>query len=290
MHDGIRRGGRYLVVFTPDDEGSFTLSRIAERDTPRKIVLFDEPYEYRLTVFDETLIADYPTYRAEKLGLPPNTQTATYARNGAVRVDRAVAAAVGEHLFLPNTEMLRATAHLARDDASFKALADQPLGDLLALTKNTLRWRSLEQLWSMIQNRPRPEQIRRFAEDYAERAELRAVAEQREAVRLQPNPDLELTEDERVLLFELGTLSAVIHGEPLGQLADVLALVSHSLEMGGKQPQIRAARKLAIEFTARLRIGEASPEADALAFARLARATPDLLRKLARIIYRVRTS
>jgi hypothetical protein len=280
VHDGIRRGGRYLVVFTPGDEGSFSLSRVGERDTPRKIVLFDE-----------TLIADYPTYRAEKLGLPPNTRTASYARNGAVRVDRAIAAAVGEHLFLPHAEALRATAQLAQDDASFTSLATEPLEDLLALTKNTLRWRSLEQLWSMIENRAAPEQIERFADDYAERAELRAVAEQREAIRIQPDPDQELSEDQRVLLFKLGTLSAVIHGEPLGQIADVLALVRHSLKMGsGEQPQLRAARKLAVDFTERLRVGQASPEADALAFARLARASPEELRELARIIYRLLTS
>jgi hypothetical protein len=212
-----------------------------------------------------------------------------------VHLDLATAKAIGERLFLPHIDSLKAADRLAQTDDAFVTLATKhPLADLVTLTKNALRWRSLEQLWSVIRSRPRADQVQRFVQDYSDRAELRAVAELREYGPITgDDPTRELTDAEHVLLFERGCLSAVIHGEPLGQVADFLALAALSLRLeeaeAERPPQLRAARQLVFEFAARLRKGEASPKADALAFAALARATPETLRALARQIYAKRS-
>ncbi|RMG17739.1 MAG: hypothetical protein D6731_03520 [Planctomycetota bacterium] len=284
-HAGIRRGGRYALCFGADAD-SFSVLRVAARDLPREVRLFGTAHRYRLTVFDEVLALDYPAYRAERLGLPPTRQAATYARNGEVRVDRAAAREVGERLFLPHLAELERSARLARDDRAFLALAERPLAELLMLTKAALRWRSLEPLWGTVSARPRAEQLARFVDDYAQRAELRAVAEQREAARICPDPEAPLDAEARARLFLLGSLSAMIHGEPLGALADVVALAAVGLRSGAQAPHLRAAKRLVAELAAAVRRGEGSPRADALAFARLARAEPEALRALARALYR----
>jgi hypothetical protein len=291
--EGVQRSGRYAFVAKADD--SFALYRIRDENTARSVKLFDSPFAYRLTVFDEALILDYPTYRSEKLGLPSQRKTATYSGDGTVHLDLATAKAIGERLFLPHIDSLKAADRLAQTDDAFVTLATKhPLADLVTLTKNALRWRSLEQLWSVIRSRPRADQVQRFVQDYSDRAELRAVAELREYGPITgDDPTRELTDAEHVLLFERGCLSAVIHGEPLGQVADFLALAALSLRLeeaeAERPPQLRAARQLVFEFAARLRKGEASPKADALAFAALARATPETLRALARQIYAKRS-
>jgi hypothetical protein len=289
VNGGIRRSGRYVFLFDDRDGDSFALARIQTEDEPREVLLFDDPFAYRLTVLDETLLVDYPTYRDSRLGRPVSRPTATYARNGTVRVDQSVAVSVGEHRFLPHAASLQAAAKLGEQDEAFLSLMDAPLVDLLTLTKSVLRWRSLEQLWSMIQSRPRSEQLRRFGEDYAARAELRAAAELREALRVVPDPDRELGDPLQQRIFELGSLSAMIHGEPLGQVADLLALAALSMRTGNRAPSFEAARILVVELTANLRQGEPSPEVDARAFARLARATPAELRALARGLYAAKT-
>ncbi len=294
IRDEVAREGRYAFLLSASQDAfSLPLVRIRERELPRSVVLFGEPFAYRLTVFDETLIPDYPSYAAQRLGRPgPLGEVGTYRGDGLITIDRAAARAIGERQFLPQLELLKASGQAIRDDQAFLRRAEaEQLGELLLLAKQGLRWRSLEQLWSLVQGRPVEEQLTRFAEDYAARAELRAAAELRELVRRVPAAQQEgaLDAEQQQLLYELGTLSAIVHGEPLGQLADVFALTALSLVGPRHEPPFRGARQLVLDFVAAARDGPPSEAADALAFARLCRAAPDELRALAAELYRRRT-
>ena len=289
IREGVRRGGRYaFLLSSSDDAFSLPLVRIERRDVSRTLELFDQPFAYRLTVYDETLIPDYPSYRARRLGEPAFGQVATYRGDGAVSVDLAAARAIGEGQFLPAVEQLRAAAQLARDPRAFQERAQaERLGELLLLVKASLRWRSLEPLWSRVQGRARDEQLDQFAADYVARAELRAAAELRELGALGVDP-AQLGDEQRQRLFELGALSAIVHGDPLGQVADVVALTAASLRGPRHEPPFRAARQLVLDLVARIRGGPADEQADARALAELAQASPDDLRGLARTLYRER--
>ena len=67
------------------------------------------------------------------------------------------------------------------------------------------------------------------------------------------------------------------------------ALAAVSLRTGVQGPPHMAARRLVFQLVGSVRKGDRSPQADALAFARLSRASPDALRALARLIYRERS-
>ncbi len=295
IREGVQREGRYAFLLSvSDDDFSLPLVRIRDRNLPREVTLFGESFRYLLTVYDETLIPDYPSYAAQRLGRAAFRQVATYRGDGTVSIDEATAAAIGEQQFLPQVEGLRAAAQVAQADAAFLRRAEgERLGELLLLAKQGLRWRSLEQLWSLVQGRPNEERLRRFVEDYTARAELRAATELRELFRMMPpgaQGEAELDDEQRQRLFELGTLSAIVHGEPLGQVADVLALTALSLQGPRHEPPFRAARQLTLDLVAAVRDGPPGEEADALALARLCRATPDELRQLALTLYRQRAS
>lgn len=292
IREGVRRGGRYaFLLSSSDDAFSLPLVRIQQRQVPRELRLFGQPFRYRLTVYDETLIPDYPTYRGARLGKPVFGQVATYRGDGVVSVDRAAARALGASHFLPQVESLRATAQLARDPQAFLARAKaERLGELLLLVKASLRWRSLEPLWSLIRGRGKDEQLDRFADDYTTRAELRAVAELRELGQMVAAAGEEPTDAQRQELFERGALSAIVHGEPLGQVADLLALTAVSLQGPRQEPPFRAARQLVLDLVARIRGGPAGEEADARALAHLSQASPDELREHALALYRERTA
>ena len=291
VREGIEVGGRYAMLVRPGEVAaeSVLVVRIQELEVKRSVRLFNKPFTYRLTSYDETIVADYPTWRAEQLRQPVAREVATYRRvedkgpiPGLVQVDRSAAREIGARLFLPQVERLRAAASAA-DEAAFVARAPE-LAQLLSLAKTVLRWRSLEGLWSRIATRSRDAQLGRFTEDYSERAELRAVAE------LHALAELKLTSsasaEERQRLFELGTLSAAIHGDPLGQVADVLGLAVISLDGPRHAPQYRAARPLVLDLVAKLRAGAPSGDRnDALALSRLARAPAETLRRLARELH-----
>ncbi len=93
---------------------------------------------------------------------------------------------------------------------------------------------------------------------------------------------------ERQRLFALGSLSAILHSDPLGQVADLLGLTAASLG-APPQPHFSAASQLILEMLERLGEGNQGLEADALALARLAQASPTQLRALARELYEART-
>jgi hypothetical protein len=299
VHEGIARGGRYRFVF-PDDRESFAIVRVTDV-RQRTITLDAQPFRYTLVAEDETLVPDYPTFVARTLApeaqLPrPTLYESDGQGSGTVYVDRAVIEQIGERQFLPAVDALRDAARRAQEDAAFITLAgEEHLPELLGLTRGALRWRSLDSLWSLAQALPRDEQLARFVDDYAARAELRAAAELREYVRLRPPGKVEpLGPDERVLLLERASLSAMIHGEPLGAAADVLALAQASLARTppSGEPTFVAARRLVVGLVRRLRprIDPAEPEArvDALGFAGLARISPDALRAHARALYEER--
>lgn len=280
--EAIDVGGRYAVVFT-STRGSFALVRVTE-ERDREVILFGEPFVYRLLVHDETLVEDYPSYRARRLapeGGAPVARPATYAP-GLVRLDRAAIERIGRERFLPRVAALRERARLVGPDAFVALAREERLEELLALAKDGLRWRSLQGLWSRTRARPADERLEAFVDDYAARAELRAAAELRELGRLRPEGDARpLERPERVLLYERGALSAALHGDPLGQVADVLALAAAPLPP--EDPTFLGASRLVLELIGALREGE-GPEASARAFARLARADPEELRRLARAL------
>ncbi|MCW8139368.1 MAG: hypothetical protein KIT58_10745, partial [Planctomycetota bacterium] len=133
VHEGAERSGRYAFVFPPDGD-SFAVVRVTEDAPDRDVTLFGRPQRYALVVHDETIVDDYPTWRARRL--TPGAavhRPATYraeAREGRwtglVRVDRAAIKALAEQQFLPQVEALREAARRARDEAAFLALADEP--------------------------------------------------------------------------------------------------------------------------------------------------------------------
>jgi hypothetical protein len=286
--ESVRRGGRYAIVFTPNRD-SFALVRIRAAEPNRSLVLFDEPFRYDLVVHDETLALDYPHWLAARVApQAPIRQPATYSSEGTVRLDREAIARIGAEAFLPRIDALRSARDRLRVEASTLALASpEQLPELLTRVKDGLRWRALESLWAGIQARGPEERLQRFVEDYAARAELRAVAELRELARLrQAGDERPLSSDERTLLHELGALSAIVHGDPLGHTADVVALAAASLASGaGASPATAAARRLLGALAAAFRQGEPGAQADALALAALARAEPSRLRELARALH-----
>ncbi len=301
VHEGAERSGRYVFVFPPDGD-SFAVVRITEAVPEREVALFGRPLRYALVVHDETIVDDYPTWRARRLAPGAAVhRPATYRAEprdggwgGVVRVDLAAIRAIGEQQFLPQVEPLRAAAGRARDEAAFLALADAPHhAELLGLARAALRWRSLEGLWSLAASRPRDEQLARFADDYAARAELRAVAELFELGRLrQPGDEAPLTAEERATLYELGALSAMVHGEPLGIVADALALSAASLQgaVPTDEPTALGARRLVVDLCnagRRDRRRAEPPQAtdDARDLAWLTNAGPDDLRAAARDVH-----
>lgn len=301
VHEGAERSGRYAFVFPPEGD-SFAVVRITESAPEREVVLFGRPFRYALVVHDETIVDDYPTWRARRLAPGAAVhRPATYraeargeAWSGVVRVDLAAIRAIGERQFLPQVEALRAAASKARDEAAFLALAEAPHhAELLGLTRAALRWRSLEALWSLVGSRPVEEQLARFADDYAARAELRAAAELFELGRLRrPGDEAPLTPEERATLYELGALSAMVHGEPLGIVADALALSAASLQgaVPTDEPTALGARRLVVDLcaAARARAPRSDPPQaadDARDLAWLANAGPDDLRAVARRVH-----
>ncbi|MGE0709576.1 MAG: hypothetical protein AB7N76_20955 [Planctomycetota bacterium] len=291
--EGIARGGRYALLARVDGAhtDSVRVVRLRERDLQREVRLFDETFRYRVTSFDETLVADYDAWRAEQLGQPAAREVAVYREDGRIQLDLGAAREVGAKLFLPRVEAL-AQAAAAADEEAFVRRADR-LAQLLGLAKAVLRWRSLEALWSRIRSRPPEEQLQRFVEDYVERAELRAAAELHALSHLRgaPPPGQELPpldDAARQRLFELGSLSAAIHGEPLGQVADLLGLAVLSLDGPRHEAHFRAARQLVLDLVARLRQGPPSDQADARALAKLARASAEEARALARELHAAR--
>lgn len=281
VHEGAERSGRYAFVFPPDGD-SFAVVRITDSAPEREVALFGRPFRYALVVHDETIVDDYPTWRARR-----RAEARDGRWGGVVRVDLAAIRAIGEQQFLPQVEPLRAAAGQARDEAAFLALAEAPHhAALLGLARAALRWRSLEALWSLAASRPREEQLARFADDYAARAELRAVAELFELGRLRrPGDEAPLTPEERATLYELGALSAMLHGEPLGIVADALALSAASLQgaVPTDEPTALAARRLVVDLCNAARRGrggaaQADATDDARDLAWLANAGPDHLR------------
>lgn len=295
-HEAARAGGRYAFLLG-DDPASFALVRVEREEPLRSVRLFGLPFSYRLLVHDETLVPDYPAWRAERAGTPL-VRPATWSGDGTVRVDLAAIERLGEEQFLPQVEALRAAAAQAADPQAFRAGAGEArLPELLGLARAALRWRSLEQLWSTLSARPRAEQLQGFVADYARRAELRAACELRELRRLRPGSEdaqrelRPLSPAEAVQLQELGALSAMLHGEPLGATADLLALAGLALQAsqpGAGAPALEAARRLVAELAAGLREGPPSVEGDALALWRLANANPAALRELARPLHAAR--
>ena len=284
VRKGIEAGGRYAILLRAGETSaeSVLVVRIRELEVKRQARLFGKEFTYRLTSYDETLVSDYPVWRADQLRQPFAREVATYREDGLIQVDRSAAREIGARLFLPNVERLRATAGTA-DQAAFVSRAPK-LAELLSLAKAVLRWRSLEGLWSRIASRDRGTQLTKFTEDYAERAELRAVAE------LHVLGELKLSKgasaDERQYLHELGTLSAAIHGDPLGQVADILGLAVISLDGPRHAPHYRAARQLVLDFVAKLRAGAPGGDRnDALALSKLAQAPRETLRGLARALW-----
>jgi hypothetical protein len=284
IYEGVERGGHYALLLSPAGDLSFSLVRIRDVDPRRERVLFGDGFSYTLILHDETVLLDYPSYLAQKMAGRALSRPATYRSDGTVLVDEESIRRLGREQFLPNVGALRASARRSRAAQAFLDLAHEDPAELLTLTKDALRWRSLEQLWSRLSSLPEEQQEQRFAEEYALHAELRAACDLREVSRLSPDALAELDDERRVLLLELGVLSAMVHGEPLGHAADLLALAAASLRDPGASasPTYQAARHLVTTLVTRLREEGGDPaEADAVAFHRLAWVDPESLRWIA---------
>lgn len=287
-HEAARAGGRYDFLLG-DDPASFALVRLERVEPARAVTLFGERFQYRLIVHDETLVPDYPTWRAEQAGAPL-LRPVTWSGDGTIRIDRAAIERLGAEQFLPRVAEHRAAAQRAAEPGAFApGEGEAALPGLLEQARAALRWRSLEQLWSNLASRPREEQLQGFAADYAARAELRAACELFEHGRAPPPPP-DGTPDP-VRLQELGALSAMIHGEPLGVAADLVALAIRALARTADPstaPALLAARRLTGDLAASFRRGPPSPEVDAQALRALSQATPDGLREVARELHAAR--
>ncbi|HZU99493.1 MAG TPA: hypothetical protein VFF73_22480, partial [Planctomycetota bacterium] len=179
----------------------------------------------------------------------------------------------------------------AESDAPFTA-AKGDAARLLAVTKDVLRWRSLESFWGKVQARPEEERARLFAEDYVEREEVRAACEAYYLDRIRQKTTDRPVGKPLVELEEKTYLAAILLGEPLGQVATVAGLASEwSQKRGSPDPVVDARLRAAATVTLALvkALAPATPPAasedgDVRDCARLARARPDELTKAARAV------
>jgi hypothetical protein len=280
VRDVLGRGGRYAIFEVPGTPPSFAVVHVDQHRSGR--LDLDGPFEYELVIHDELAVPDFGAWCAMR-GRPAGSPVARLAVTAGrtIYLDRGEIERIGREVFLPRVDAYRALAAQAKDDALFAEA--EKAGKLLAVTKDILRWRSLEPLWSSMQAFPKDEQVRRFAAEWEAREEVRSAIEARE-LELAHAQDASPPAPERLEVIErCALLGAIVHGEPLGEMANVLALAQagQALEKGKAPPNVAAAtfisRKLLSSFAL-----EGEPGGEVAASARLARASAEEIRARAK--------
>jgi hypothetical protein len=295
IRDALVRTGIYaFLVEDPEGEGaSLGVVRLVGAHQERTIELFGEKFTYELYLHDATVVEDYPTYRARKLagpGAAPFIRPAIVLGR-SVFIDLAAAARIGKESFFPRVEHYRALAKAAEDPGLFAKDASDAT-KLLADVKEILRWRSLEGFWSTVRALPPDDQARRFAEDYEAREEVRAAAEAFELERARAAGDVKPSGERLQAIERRAMLSAIAHGEPVGEMATTVGLAGARLALGRPAPDpnadavLRAAAGVTAEIVREIGPGGKAPSDDVEDFARLSRATSDTLRSAAAAIYK----
>lgn len=302
LKGALERHERFAFLFVGEgNDASFALVELvadpALRRRDRTIELFGEKFAYELLVHDRTIIEDYPTYRARvrsPAGAPPVFRPAV-TLGARIYLDRAQMERIGRESFFPRADQYRKLAAEAQDDKFFARESANPV-KLLVDVKELLRWRSLEGLWSTVHALPAEDQGKKFADDYLAREEVRAATEASELARAKAAGD-ERPQGERLLALERrAMLSAIVHGEPLGETATAVGLAAAGLAEDearkrtgtppadpGRRVVLGAATSVVASLVRELAPANAPAGAadDAADFARLARATRDALRAAA---------
>lgn len=256
-----------------------------------QVTLFGEERATDVRVFDAVLVEDFVSYR-RRINKEASVFQGVLVAGPVFYVDGRAVASLARAGFWDRLGYYREVARQARGAEGFLALEGRP-EKLLALAKDALRWRALSFLVHGTESRPDSVKVERFAEDFTARAELRAAAELRELELFQAKlgrGPRSLAERKRVA--ERAQLSAIIHGEPLGAVADVFGLALRGRAEGKRaEPSARAAANLASALLVRVRgPGPAGKGDEARALFKICRAEPGELRALARAIYRERLS
>jgi hypothetical protein len=300
LRDALVATGRYTFIVESDPASvSFMLVHLLRRAEERTISVLGEKWTYQLVLYDETLIEDYATYRAEHLAATegPPVARPVITLGHTIYFDVAAAAQVGREKFFPRVGSYRdlARAAAASDDPFVAQAGD--LARLLDVVKDLLRWRSLESFWATIQTQPADVQVERFAEDFEAREEVRAACE---AYFLEKAHDAsaEPPSGERLTALEKRTyLAAIVENDALGQTATVvgLAALASDLASKGRLPadgilaaRLKAAAAVTVALVRQLapesKTRPDSPAEDARDCARLARASREELEKAARAV------
>lgn len=295
LRDALVRTGKYTFIIEPDSESvSFALVRLVQPPQERSIAIFGESFAYTRYLHDETLIEDYATYRQERVAKTPALIRPALTLGRAIYLDLAAARMIGRDKFFPRIDAYRELARAASaGDEPFLAQATD-LPRLLAVAKDVLRWRSLEVFWATVQAQPADDQAQEFAQTYVDREEVRAACEAFELEKARA-AGYERPAGEKLIALEKRTyLAAVVHGEPLSQVATIVGLASDLAASKGAalDPGVEARLKAAASVTVALvrQLGGAAkarpdtPAEDAKDLARLARASADDLKKAAQTV------
>ncbi len=290
---------RYTFIVEPDSETvSFAVVRLVRAPVERSLEIFGEKWTYDLYVHDETLVEDYSTFRARKLGPPPVRPALTLGR--AVYLDMDGVSKIGRETFFPRVPQYKALTAAAEKGEPFVQNAGD-LAKLLLVAKDVLRWRSLSTFHATVQALPPAEQCRRFAEYFGAREEIRAACGAYELERARRASGARPA-GERLVAIEKRTYDdAIAHDEPLGQVATVVGLAAQlaASDKAKLDPAVEARLKAAASVTLsiiRHLAAEAAPrrgppperpetrEEDAKDIGRLALASPEALQRAAKAI------
>ncbi|MBI3724473.1 hypothetical protein HY251_11045 [bacterium] len=299
----LARTRRYGFVLS-DDGATFAVVRLAREPEQREVKVFGQDVSFELYVLDETVIDDFPTYSSRRLSpggaggglFRPAFLAGRADERGnalpnapAVYVDVALIDSLGAGAFFARTKDLAATAKAAQDDAFFAKQPNDAL--LLQSVKDVLRYRSLESFLAIVEPLRDDEKRARFVSDYEARALVSTACELQELGRARDAGDPHPTGDRRAAVEKRALLSAIIHGEALGEAATAVGLAARRANGASPDPLVEARLRAAVSVTVDLekelaRVARAREnEDDAAAFGRLARAPADSLKAAAKAIY-----
>ena len=274
--------------------GSLSLVRLVEPHQERDATIFGHPFHYELYVHEKPLIEDYPTYRARRSAPGSSITRPAVTLGNRIYLDRDAAARIGEEKFFPKILAYeRLSVAALASDAPFVEAKSVP--QLLAVVKDVLRWRSLESFWATIRAQPPEDQVRLFARDYGLREEPRAVCEAYELQAAGATASSPPGEEQLVAIEKRTYLGAIVHGEPLGQVATIAGLAGDLQGTKGQpldpsvRARLRAARDVVVLLCEALALGQPGPanpaDGAAIELARLARAPAGQLQEIAAAAY-----
>jgi hypothetical protein len=294
--EGIgHRPDRYAFIIEGEPgKDSFGLVPLVVPPEKCTLKIFGHDYAYELYLHDQPLIDDYPTYRARRLAPEAAIMRPTFTLGNRIYFDLDAAARIGRERFIPNVATYRERAAAASaSDAPFVE-AKGP-AQLLALVKDVLRWRSLESFWATIRAQSPEDQVRLFAQDYELREVPRAVCEAYELEAAGATAASPPGEEQLLTIEKRACLAAIVHGEPLGQVATIAGLAADLVGTKDtpmppyQRAQLRAARDVIVLLCEALAVGQPAPanpaDGAAIELARLARAPGSRLQEIAQAAY-----